>query len=214
MARAALAACAPPLRALACGAPAPTGASAADALRHPSLRPLLAALLRDAGDALAEQCGGSSGLLYAILLRSAAGALLTQPQQQQRAPAAAPDSLQGYSEAFLAALAGVGVAANSRPGQRSMLDALHPAACALAGGGAAGGLCAEVLEGVAAAASAGAGATAAMAPVAGRSCWVAPEVARGVQDPGAAAAAAWVGAVAGALKELLGAAGAGQAPAQ
>ncbi len=50
----------------------------------------------------------------------------------------------------------------------------------------------------------GAAATADMAPVAGRSCWVAPEVARGVQDPGAAAAAVWVVAVARALESMLG----------
>ena len=50
----------------------------------------------------------------------------------------------------------------------------------------------------------GAAGTADMVPVAGRSCWVAPGLAKGVQDPGAAAAAVWVGAMARALQGMLG----------
>ena len=77
-----------------------------------------------------------------------------------------------------------------------MLDALGPAARAL-GSSSSSSSC---LDAVAQAAREGARATAGMAPVAGRSSWVSVEVAMGVQDPGAAAAAIWVGAVVEALK--------------
>ena len=227
MGRAALGAAQAQLQALAGGQqpPRPTlsPAAAAAALGHPSLRPMLAALCSDLSDALAEQCGGSSGLLYALLLRAAAAHLSPaaacermRPVHRQLAAAGAAgaaahapalhlaDSCAAYGEACLAALQAVGVAANSAPGQRSMLDALHPAARALLGGGEGSALSPGLLQGVAAAAEGGAAATAAMAPVAGRSCWVAPEVARGVQDPGAAAAAVWVGAVVATLQGLLG----------
>jgi dihydroxyacetone kinase len=189
IARAALAHAAPALRAAAAGAPPPT----AVALRAAPVRPLLLpALLEDVGDAVAGGVGGSSGLLYALLLRAAAAGARAQP--------AAP-----LGRVFGAALAALGAAANSREGQRSMLDALGPAARALeaaAGGEGGGALCARALDAVAAAASGGAAATAGMAPVVGRASWVAREVAAGVQDPGAAAAALWVAAVAGAIKGL------------
>jgi dihydroxyacetone kinase len=185
-ARAALAAAAPALRAAAAApaAPAPAPAAAARALAAPAARAIAAALLSDVADALAAQCGGTSGLLYALMLRAAA------------VGAAAPGG--SLAAAFAGALRAVGAAANSREGQRSMLDALGPAARALEA--CAGPLDAAALAAVAAAARAGAEATAEMAPAVGRASWVAPELARGVQDAGAAAAALWVGAVAHALK--------------
>ncbi len=75
---------------------------------------------------------------------------------------------------------------DTRPGDRTMLDALWPAAEALEGGAGLG----EAVE----AARAGAEATAAMAPRRGRSSYLG-ERAVGVPDPGAEAVVVWLAAI-------------------
>lgn len=240
MARAALGAAVPHLRAVASPHP-PTRSAAVQALSHKSLRPLLTALLLQVGDAVAEACGGSSGLLYTLLLRAAAqevsprstcahfAGLHRQADGSDRSLAmgtrstsvqvsinpSTSEMLSVYALAFSRALHTLGAAANSREGQRSMLDALHPAVKSLSLHARGGGeslftaihdsvrATPAVLDALAAAVQAGAAATAGMAPRAGRSCWVTPEVAQGVQDPGAAAAAVWVSAIAAKLKSLV-----------
>ena len=84
----------------------------------------------------------------------------------------------------------------AKAGDRTMLDALLPAAQALRmfvgngadSGGGGGGVC----EAVERAATAGATATCEMTAGAGRSSYVPVEVLKTVPDPGASAAAAWI----------------------
>lgn len=207
MAKAALVSAAPQLQRMAAAAAAvapstTTTTNTTTLLNSPVLLgTLLPALLADIADSFSGVVGGTSGLLYTLMLR-AVGVSLQQQQQS------AQGTKLSLALACTTGLAAVGGAANSKEGQRSMLDALGPAARALEGvvvvmgegGPAAAGVS---LDAVAQAAKTGAEATASMAPVAGRSSWVSVEVALGVQDPGAAAAAIWVGAVVEALKGFL-----------
>jgi dihydroxyacetone kinase len=81
-----------------------------------------------------------------------------------------------------------------------MLDALLPAAEALQAAAGAGAGAAEAAAAAAEAARRGARETAGMtAAAAGRSAYVPADSLRGVEDPGAAAVAAWLGAVAEAV---------------
>jgi dihydroxyacetone kinase len=132
-----------------------------------------AALFHELGAVLARAMGGSSGVLLSILFTAmgtslAAGATL--------------------GAAFEAGLDRVQHHGGARAGDRTMLDALLPAAAALPGGvGAA-----------ARAARAGAEATAAMSRAgAGRSSYVPDAALRGVVDPGAEAIARIFTALAG-----------------
>ncbi|MGB7756608.1 MAG: dihydroxyacetone kinase subunit DhaK [Salinisphaera sp.] len=133
------------------------------------------ALLADEiGDLLARDMGGSSGVLLSILLTATAAALRD-------------------GEAFGAALgAGIGRMQDyggAKPGDRTMLDALAPAAKALADGGSLGD--------AAQAARRGANATADMGHAgAGRAAYVRDEALAGVVDPGAEAVARLVEALA------------------
>jgi triose/dihydroxyacetone kinase / FAD-AMP lyase (cyclizing) len=138
--------------------------------------------------------GGTSGGLYALFLAGAGGRL--------------PDADAGGWEAsgpaeWAAALAAgadaVGVHAGAAPGDRTMLDALLPAARAAADAAGRGGPAAA--EAAAAAAAEGAAATASMAGGAGRAAYVPAAALDGSPDPGAEAVAAWLGGVAAALKQ-------------
>ncbi|SFK52288.1 dihydroxyacetone kinase family protein [Falsiroseomonas stagni] len=130
--------------------------------------------------ALRRAIAGSSGPFYATALLRAARALPAQP---------APADWAAALEAAVEAISGLG---GARPGDRTMLDALHPAAlafrAALPGGGAA------ALAAAARAAEAGAAATAAMRPRLGRASYLGDR-ALGHTDAGAAAIAAWMAAL-------------------
>lgn len=140
------------------GASLARGAAALRALPPGALRDR-ATLLDQAAGALRRAIGGSSGPFIATGLLRAARA----------APA---DALAAAAEA-IAALGG------AQPGDRTMLDALLPAADAFRAGG---------LEAAARAARAGAEATASMAPRAGRATYLG-ERAVGLPDGGAVAVA-------------------------
>ncbi|SDB44983.1 dihydroxyacetone kinase family protein [Belnapia rosea] len=126
------------------------------------------------GEALRRALGGSSGPFYAAGLLRAARVLPSMP-----GPADWAAALQAGTEA-------VTELGGAQPGDRTMVDALVPAAKALAQGG---------LAAAAAAAESGAAATTAMAPRLGRASYLG-ERAIGVPDAGAAAVATWLRALA------------------
>jgi dihydroxyacetone kinase len=131
-----------------------------------------AAVLRRLSATLRREVGGTSGPLYAVMILRAAAALETDPT--------------GWSAAFTAAVEGVVELGGARPGDRTMVDALTPAAAVLASGGS--------LEAAVTAAEHGAAATAAMPPRLGRSSYLGDRVI-GHVDPGAYAIALWLAAI-------------------
>ncbi len=143
--------------------PAYPTADAADTLRA------LSATLRRA-------LGGSSGPFYAVALLRAAEALRERPG--------------AWGAALRAGCDGIAALGGAAPGDRTMLDALDPAATALAASG---------LDAAVAAAEAGVERTAAMPPRRGRSSYLGDR-ALGHADPGAQAVAIWLRAVRDALQ--------------
>lgn len=134
-----------------------------------------ASILRALSGSLRRSVGGTSGALYAAGLLRAARTL---------DGIAAPTSTD-WAEAFREGTAAIATLGDAKPGDRTMLDALQPAADALASGG---------LETAVEAARAGAAATASMAPRRGRSSYLG-ERAMGVPDPGAEAVVVWLSAI-------------------
>jgi dihydroxyacetone kinase len=154
-----------------------TMTTAANALLElaPSLEPLPEAdAIRRCGTEIARRAPSTGGTLLAFALMAAAKAAV--------APVAPPlERAAAYLEAAAASVAQRGQVA---PGDRTMLDALRPAADAL-GRAADAGLEASVASRVAAeAAEAGAVATASMAAKVGRAGWLADRAA-GHEDAGA-----------------------------
>ncbi len=139
-----------------------------------------AATLRALSATLRRALGGSSGPFYAVALLRAAEALRERPGAWDAALRAGCDGIQALGGAA--------------PGDRTMLDALDPAAVALSASG---------LDAAVAAAEAGATATAAMPPRRGRSSYLGDR-ALGHADPGAQAVALWLRAVRDALRPRAG----------
>ncbi len=135
-----------------------------------------AATLRALSATLRRALGGSSGPFYAVALLRAAEALRARPSAWDAALRAGCDGIQALGGAV--------------PGDRTMLDALDPAAAALA---------ASDLDAAVAAAQAGAEQTAAMPPRRGRSSYLGDR-ALGHADPGAQAVVVWLRAVRDALR--------------
>ena len=148
------------------------------------------ALLQAIARSLARSMGGSSGALYAIFLNAAAVTMAAPdgapppptPAEVAAALAAGADALSRYG--------GAGA------GDRTMLDALLPAARAATEAAAAGGALPAALAAAASAGEAGAEATMKMAAAAGRASYVTADVLQGVPDPGAKAVAFWLRALA------------------
>jgi dihydroxyacetone kinase len=134
-----------------------------------------AGTLRALSATLRRALGGSSGPFYAAALLRAAEALRERPGAWGAALRAGCDGIQALGGAV--------------PGDRTMLDALDPAASALGSG----------LDAAVAAAEAGAERTAAMPPRQGRSSYLGDR-ALGHADPGARAVAVWLRAVRDALQ--------------
>ncbi|WP_338558853.1 dihydroxyacetone kinase subunit DhaK [Erwinia sp. E_sp_B04_7] len=123
----------------------------------------LSALLTLVGEQLAVVMGGSSGVLMSIMF-TAAGQKLEEGKPLAEALSWGLDRMQHYGGA--------------QPGDRTMIDALHPAFAALVAG--------KDLTAVAAAAKQGADETATMTSAkAGRSSYLNQESLNGVKDPGA-----------------------------
>jgi ATP-dependent dihydroxyacetone kinase len=136
------------------------------------------------GDALRRAIAGSSGPFYATALMRAGRSLADQPR---------PDAA-AWGEAFGVAVAAVSEIGGAGIGDRTMVDALAPAAAAwntaLAAGRPAGEAWLEAVR----AAEAGAEATARMAPRLGRASYLG-ERAVGIPDGGAVAVAIWMRAL-------------------
>lgn len=136
-------------------------------------------LLADLGDALRRAIGGSSGPFYATALLRASAELdgIAEPSNEE------------WLAAFGAAVTSIGDLGGARPGDRTMLDALHPAVTAWDTNGffAAPG-----------AAEAGAAATAQMRPRLGRASYLGDR-ALGTPDGGAVAVSIWLKALAAQL---------------
>jgi len=154
------------------------GAAALRALPEGAFRDAPTALAA-MGQALRRALGGSSGPFYATALLRAARCLPAQP--------AAADWIAAW-QAAVAAIAELG---GARAGDRTMLDALLPAAAAFARAGGD----ARALAAAAAAAEDGAAATAGMSPKLGRASYLGDRV-LGVPDAGASAVAIWLRALA------------------
>ncbi|MFE6731666.1 dihydroxyacetone kinase subunit DhaL [Streptomyces californicus] len=133
------------------------------------------ALLALAGRQLISTVGGASGPLYGTLLRRTGKALGDEPEVTQ----------EQFAQAFAAGVAAVGQLGGAQAGDKTMLDALLPAAEALA----------LSFDGAADAARAGAEATVPMRARKGRASYLG-ERSIGHQDPGATSAALLVDALA------------------
>lgn len=136
--------------------------------------------LRSMGEVLRRTIGGSSGPFYAVALMRAARELPAEPGMGDWARA---------WRAGIEAIAGLG---GAKAGDRTMLDALLPAAEAFE---ATEEGAARALAAAAAAAEAGAAATAAMRPRLGRASYLGDRVI-GIPDGGATAVAIWLRALA------------------
>jgi ATP-dependent dihydroxyacetone kinase len=146
-----------------------------------------AAALTAMGDAMRRAIGGSSGPFYATALVRAARHLA----------GGTPDAGQ-WSEAFSQAVQAISELGGARKGDRTMVDALDPAAEAFAQAVTAGQTAAEAWQAALHAATAGTAATASMRPRLGRAAYLG-ERALGSPDAGASAVLVWMEAVAGRL---------------
>lgn len=138
------------------------------------------------GNALRRAIAGSSGPFYAIALTRAGRHLAGDPDF-------APET---FIEALEIAVAAISQIGGARPGDRTMLDALHPALEAARA--AAGSDPKSAWRAAAKAAEDGARATETMSPKLGRAAYLGDR-AVGVPDGGAAAVAIWMRALAEAL---------------
>ncbi len=142
----------------------------------------------EVGNALRRAIGGSSGPFYATALLRASRVLAEGKADAARVAAA-----------FEAALAAISELGGAKAGDRTMVDALAPAAEALrtaVSGGASAGAAATA---AADAARKGADHTATLKPRLGRASYLGDR-AVGVPDGGAVAVATWLGAVAESLQ--------------
>jgi dihydroxyacetone kinase len=143
-----------------------------------------AATLHALGVTLQRSLGGTSGPLYAAFCLRAAGVLRNR----------SADAV-GWVEAFRAGCTAVAELGGAARGDRTMLDALLPAAEAFTEAVKSGQSAAAILRAGAAAAADGARATATVMPRRGRSSYLGQR-ALGHTDPGAEAVAIWLGALA------------------
>jgi triose/dihydroxyacetone kinase / FAD-AMP lyase (cyclizing) len=143
-----------------------------------------ASTLQTLGLTLQRAMGGTSGPLYAVFMLRAAARLKSGPGNDPKT----------WAEAFQAGCRGIAELGGASEGDRTMLDALIPAARALEAGLAAGESVPAALASVALAAEEGARATAGMSPRRGRSSYLG-ERTLGHSDPGAEAVAVWLRAL-------------------
>jgi dihydroxyacetone kinase-like protein len=142
------------------------------------------AVLMLTGSTLISKVGGASGPLYGMAFRSAG-----------KAVGDADDvDLAGLAVALKAALAGVQQLGAARAGDKTMVDALAPAAEAFSTAIAEGAPAAGALTALADAAKAGAAATISMQALKGRASYLGPRSV-GHEDPGAASTALILGAL-------------------
>jgi len=177
-----------------------------------------AAVLRATSATVRRSVGGTSGPLYAVLLLRAAaaweaadddatarGASAGTPAPATGTAAAATPAgttpagttagAQAWVAAFRGAVDGVREVGGAKVGDRTMVDALAPAADAFAAAVDGGANLPEALSAAVGAATAGAAATADLRARLGRSSYLGDRV-LGHPDPGAQAVALWLTAIA------------------
>jgi len=120
------------------------------------------------GATLISKVGGASGPLYGTAFRQAGKALGDEPDVD----------LAALAGALEAALAGVQKLGAAREGEKTMVDALAPAASALSKAVAEGASVADAVSALAAAAAAGAQATIPMQALKGRASYLGPRSVR------------------------------------
>ncbi len=135
----------------------------------------VATILNRCGMKLVSQVGGSSGPLYGTAFMKAGSALKGSEQV----------TIEKFSVALDAAVAGVMSRGRSTTGEKTMLDAMVPASKALAAAVANGGDAQAALDAAATAAVEGAEATVPMVATKGRASYLG-ERSVGHKDPGAA----------------------------
>jgi len=140
------------------------------------------------GNAMRKAIGGSSGPFYATGLMRASRHLagIEQPTAAQMA------------EAFVAAVEAISNLGGAKPGDRTMVDALHPAAQMFKDKVSEGTTAGEAWKAAVEAGVAGAEATKMMKPRLGRASYLG-ERAVGHPDGGAVAVSIWLKAIAGAI---------------
>lgn len=143
-----------------------------------------ASALAATGQALRRAIGGSSGPFYACALVRAA----------QRLEGLERPTLGEWAEAFDQGVQALAELGGAQPGQRTMLDALRPAADELLAAARAGSSPAEAFKAALVKARAGADATAEMVPGQGRASYLGPR-ALGIPDGGAVAVVCWLEAL-------------------
>jgi len=136
-------------------------------------------LLRQAGKTLISKVGGASGPLYGTAFLRGAGAI---------GAATDPSSGAAFVAALEAAAGGISALGKSAEGEKTMLDALFPAARAARAALDGGGDLAVVTAAARDAAAAGAAATIPMLATKGRASYLG-ERSVGHQDPGATSSA-------------------------
>ncbi|PQV44331.1 dihydroxyacetone kinase subunit DhaK [Paraburkholderia sp. BL21I4N1] len=149
------------------------------------------AVLRNISATVRRVVGGTSGPLYAVMLVRAAVTL----EQSSTNKATA----RNWAAAFSAGVTGLMELGGAHPGDRTMVDALKPAADALQSALAGSQETGVALKAAVDAATEGAAQTASMHPRRGRSSYVGDR-ALGHVDPGAQAVALWLAAIASAYK--------------
>jgi len=136
-------------------------------------------LLRQAGKTLISKVGGASGPLYGTAFLRGAGAI---------GAATDPSAGAAFVAALEAAAGGISALGKSAEGEKTMLDALFPAARAARAALDGGGDLAAVTAAARDAAAAGAAATIPMLATKGRASYLG-ERSVGHQDPGATSSA-------------------------
>lgn len=143
-----------------------------------------ASALAATGQALRRAIGGSSGPFYACALVRAAQVLdgVERPTPSQ------------WAQAFDQGVQALAELGGAQPGQRTMLDALRPAADELLAAAQTGASPAEAFKAALAKARAGAAATAEMVPGQGRASYLGTRT-LGIPDGGAVAVVCWLEAL-------------------
>ncbi|MRX43525.1 dihydroxyacetone kinase subunit DhaL [Agromyces kandeliae] len=151
------------------------------------------ALLKSSGMALVSTVGGASGSLYGTLFLEMAKSVGPAPELDTAV----------LADAFRAGVAGVVARGRAEPGDKTMVDALQPAAEALSVAAAGGRPLLESLRAAAAAAAVGRDATIPLVARKGRASYLGERSADHL-DPGATSAAILVQALADARSERVG----------
>ena len=144
-----------------------------------------AVALQTIASVLRRELGGTSGPLYAAFVVRAASHLGERDEV---------DSTGAWAAAFRAGIEGVQALGGGKAGDRTMLDALIPAADAMDAAVARGDAAPAVIQAAIKAAHAGVDATRQMRPRLGRSSYLGDR-ALGHADPGAFAVALWLEAI-------------------